>query len=101
MLERAEALGQYPTRPALYDDPRLAEAIPIPPAQALDIIRRARPRPVTPVYTELSGILQVWLHRALTGQRLADDALREAAAEMERLLERVALASSSSSATVP
>jgi multiple sugar transport system substrate-binding protein len=101
MLERAEVLGQYPPRPSLYDDPRMVDALPIPPGQALDIVRRARPRPVTPVYAELSGILQVWLHRALTRQRSAGEALSEAAAEMERLLERVELAPSSESATVP
>ena len=34
MLERARVVGQFPTRPALYDDPELAAALSIPPAQA-------------------------------------------------------------------
>ena len=31
MLERAEGTGQFPSRRSLYDDPRLADALPIPP----------------------------------------------------------------------
>jgi multiple sugar transport system substrate-binding protein len=92
MLERAAVAGQYPTRLALYDDPRLAAALPIPPAVARRIVERAVPRPVTPVYTELSQLLQIWLHRALTDQVSPDAALAGAAREMQALLLRVGLA---------
>ena len=101
MLERAEVLGQYPPRAGLYDDPRLAAALPIPPADVAGILGRARARPAIPVYTELSGILQLWLHRALTGQREPEDALASAAAAMRRLLERVELEPADDSAAVP
>jgi hypothetical protein len=43
------------------------------------------------VYTELSEILQIWLHRALTGQTDPADALHRAAREMQELLSRVGL----------
>jgi ABC-type glycerol-3-phosphate transport system substrate-binding protein len=92
MLERARAVGEYPARPALYDDPALAAALPAPPADIRRIIERAVPRPVTPVYTELSQILQIWLHRALTGQAQPAAALRSAAEQMRALLKRVGLA---------
>jgi ABC-type glycerol-3-phosphate transport system substrate-binding protein len=92
MRERARLAGQYPTRPALYDEPQLAQALPIPPAAARRIIEHAVPRPVTPVYTQLSGQLQVGLHRALTGQAEPAAALRAAADDMRRLLRRVGLA---------
>lgn len=91
MQERAEALGQFPTRPALYDDPALAGALPIPPPQALAVIRHATPRPVTPVYTQLSAMLQIHLHRALTLQESPQVALDAAAGEMQALLERTGL----------
>ena len=94
MLERAQALGQLPSRPELFDDPRLAQALAIDPMDARMIIERAEPRPVTPVYSELSGILQIWLHRALTGQEEPRVALARAAEEVTRLLERVGLSSS-------
>jgi ABC-type glycerol-3-phosphate transport system substrate-binding protein len=91
MLERARLVGQFPTRPALYDDPALQEALRVPAAEARAVIEAAVPRPVTPVYTQLSEILQIDLHRALTGQSEPAAALSHAGAEMQRLLDRVGL----------
>jgi multiple sugar transport system substrate-binding protein len=91
MLERASGVGQFPTRPALYDEPALARALAIPPAQARAVIEHAVPRPVTPVYTELSEILQIDLHRALTRQQEPAPALAHAAREMQALLDRAGL----------
>jgi multiple sugar transport system substrate-binding protein len=91
MLERARGVGQFPTRPAMYDDPTLARALAIPPAQARANIEHAGPRPVTPVYTQLSDILQIYLHRALTRQLEPAPALAQAGKEMQALLDRVGL----------
>ena len=91
MIERARIAGQYPSRPALYEGGALAGAPMIPPADALRIIERAVPRPVTPVYGQLSEILQVSLHRALTRQQEPRAALQEAAAAMRALLARARL----------
>ena len=92
MIERARVVGQFPTRPALYETPELAAALTIPPADALMVINHAVARPVTPVYSELSEILQIALHRALTRQQEPGPALREAAAAMRILLAKVKLA---------
>jgi multiple sugar transport system substrate-binding protein len=86
MIERARIAGEFPTRPALYGTRELAAAVSMPPGDALAIIERATPRPITPVYSQLSEILQVSLHRALTRQQSPRDALREAAAGMRALL---------------
>ncbi len=91
MLERARVVGQFPTRTAVFDDPALAAALAIPPAQARAIVEAAVPRPVTPVYTELSEILQIHLHRALSRQIEPAAALEQAAREMQALLERAGL----------
>jgi multiple sugar transport system substrate-binding protein len=91
MLERARLAGQFPARRSVYDTPELAEALPMPVADVRRIIERATPRPVTPVYAELSGILQIWLHRALTRQVEPRPALENAAQEMRTLLVRVKL----------
>ena len=91
LLERARVVGQYPPRPTLYDTPALAEALPIAPHDARDIIDRAVARPVTPVYTELSEILQIALHRALTNQQEPRAALEEAAASIQALLDKAGL----------
>src|SRR3982750_775481 len=101
MLERARAVGQYPTRPALYEDARLKGALAIP----LDNARRATggapPRPVTPIYTELSEILQIELHRALVRQAEPREALNSAAARINALIERTGMRKLMRGATSP
>lgn len=91
MLERAQAVGQYPTRPALYDDSRLRAALAIPLGEAKRAIESATPRPVTPIYTELSDILQIELHRALVRHAEPREALNAAAAKIETLIERTGM----------
>lgn len=91
-LERAAATGDYPTRRALYDDPRLAKALTVPLDQVRAAIESAVPRPVTPIYTQLSGLLQVQLHRALTGQSSPADALHDAARQMNAVIRESGLA---------
>lgn len=92
MLERAAEVGQYPARATLYEDPRLADALGRDIEPLREAVARATPRPVTPVYTQLSEILQIQLHRALTRQSEPHEALSTAAKEMRRLLETVGLA---------
>ncbi|HKH47135.1 MAG TPA: ABC transporter substrate-binding protein [Thermoanaerobaculia bacterium] len=91
MLERAEAVGQYPARRSVWSSPRLAAALQVPPDQVLRIVESAAARPATPIWTELSDVLQIWLHRSLAGQAGPEAALREAAREMERVIERSGL----------
>jgi multiple sugar transport system substrate-binding protein len=90
MLERARIAGEYPARPALFDRREL-EALGAPPDQIRRIIEHAVPRPVTPVYAELSELLQVHLHRALTRQQEPAAALHTASGEMNDLLARTGL----------
>jgi multiple sugar transport system substrate-binding protein len=92
MLERARIAAQLPARRSLYDTESLAEALPLPLPDLRRALESAVPRPVTPVYSELSELLQVRLHRALTRQEDPDDALRDAAREIRALLERSGLA---------
>lgn len=92
MLERARATGDYPSRRALYDDPRLAASLPVPIDQVREAVESAVPRPVTPIYTELSGLLQIQLHRALTGQTSPADALHAAARQMNGVISESGLA---------
>ena len=91
MLERAETVGQYPARRSVWTSPRLAAALGAPPDQVLRIVESATPRPATPVWTELSEILQIWLHRSLAGQAEPEAALSEAARQMETVIERSGL----------
>lgn len=92
MLERARLTGQFPARLQVYDDPRLDEALAVPADRAREIVMHAEPRPVTPIWSELSEVLQIHLHRALAGQSPPREALTRAASEMNALLERSGLA---------
>ena len=93
MLERARVVGQFPSRASVYEPGRGLEGVlGIDPAAARDVVAAARPRPVTPVYTQLSEILQIRVHRALTRQQEPAAALHEAAREMRALLARSGLA---------
>ena len=91
MLERARIVGQYPARKSVYASPALAEALGAPPEDVTRIIDAAVPRPVTPVWAELSSELQVALHRALTGEVEPKAALDAAAVRMQRLLDESGL----------
>jgi multiple sugar transport system substrate-binding protein len=91
MLERARVAGQFPARPALYDTEELGESLGLDARAARAIVDRAVPRPVTPLYSQLSEILQVRLHRALTRQQEPRAALAEAAGEMRRAIARAGL----------
>lgn len=91
MAERAHAVGQYPTRPALYSDTSLRSAIGVPLESARRAIESTTPRPVTPIYTELSEILQIELHRALVRQVEPAEALNSAAARINALIERTGM----------
>jgi ABC-type glycerol-3-phosphate transport system substrate-binding protein len=91
MRERARVVGQFPTRSSVYDDPELASGLAIPPETVRRIVEHAVPRPVSPVYTQLSEILQIQIHRALTRQVEPDAALARAQSEMQRVLDRAGL----------
>lgn len=91
MLERARLASQLPARRSVYDE-TLAEELRLPLDQVTAALDAAVARPATPVYSELSELLQVRIHRALTGQQTAEDALGEAARELRELLARAGLA---------
>jgi multiple sugar transport system substrate-binding protein len=82
---RAVAEGRVPARRDLFDDPEVRRANPQW-ARMDRALGQIRPRPASPVYQELSAILQRGLANALLGTAAPRDALDEAARQMELLL---------------
>jgi multiple sugar transport system substrate-binding protein len=92
MRERARLAAQLPARRSVYSDLRRDDVLPAPIADLEQLLDAAVARPATPVYSELSELLQVQVHRALSGQKTPEAALRDAAKEMRDLLARSGLA---------
>jgi ABC-type sugar transport system permease subunit len=90
MIERARVLGEWPARRSTYGE--LGSALPVDAGAALDVVAHGVARPASPLWSQLSEILQVQLHAALTRQREPRTALAAAASDMRAALERSGLA---------
>ncbi len=79
--------GRLPTRISLYSDPEILEHSPYF-EDLYEVFINARPRPVTPHYSQISDIMQVNIHRALLGRITVREALERIDAEVQALFER-------------
>ncbi len=77
--------GRIPTRVALFEDPQILRESPHY-TRLFEILRAARPRPVHPMYAEISAVLQAHLSAALVGATPPDAALREAADRIRAMI---------------
>ncbi len=87
LKERARVLGMLPPLMSLYDDPDLQGQFPYLKV-VKDVLVHARPRPITPLYSFISRILQVHFSRALTRQETPRQALERGQAEIAAMLQR-------------
>jgi multiple sugar transport system substrate-binding protein len=78
--------GRLPTLRSVYTDPDVLAASPHY-RTLYPIFINARPRPSSPIYPRISDLLQVELHRCLTGQKTVEAALQDAQAKLEDLMK--------------
>jgi multiple sugar transport system substrate-binding protein len=79
--------GRAPTRMAVYQDPELQEKVPHLKA-FLPAFKKARPRPISPLYPMISQELQRFFSRAITDSEADVPALAErTASRIERVLQ--------------
>ncbi len=83
-LYKAINAGQNPTMQAVYKDPKLKEAAPFM-VELYGVFINAVPRPRTPKYSELSDVMQKYVHAALTRQMTPEKAIQEMAAELRKV----------------
>jgi multiple sugar transport system substrate-binding protein len=81
----AAGVALYPTRMALYHDPEIVRARPHMP-RFHDLMRAARPRPVTPYYLMLSTTVQPEFSAALVAVKTPRQALDHARRRLEYML---------------
>jgi multiple sugar transport system substrate-binding protein len=82
------AASEYALPPALassYEDPGVQEALPFA-TELRQAVEQARPRPVTPVYTQVSQAIYENINAALSGQVEPQEALETAQRDMEQAL---------------
>jgi multiple sugar transport system substrate-binding protein len=81
LVRLAKAYGRNPPRRSAY-----AELQDAPFPQVLELLERARPRPVTPYYGMISDILQSEFSAAVSGIRSPEAALQRAQSQCDRVM---------------
>ena len=86
-MKRSALRGNPPTRRSLFNDAGLVAKNPAYPAQ-LRSLESSRPRPRTPYWNEIENAFGIFLSKANSGELSAADAMNQANAEIEKILQR-------------
>ena len=86
-MKRSAERGNPPTRKSLFQDPELLAKNPAYPAQ-LRSLESSRPRPRTPYWNEIENAFGIFLSKANSGELSPADAMNQANAEIEKILQR-------------
>lgn len=80
-------LSWNPARKDLYRDQEIIKKMPHFP-ELQKVFENCRPRPLTPYYTRLSAVQQVYLNKILSGKVLAREGLEQAQQQLSKIKER-------------
>jgi multiple sugar transport system substrate-binding protein len=69
-----------------YDEPEVKKALPFS-AELKEAVSQANARPVSPVYPQISQAIYKNVNQALAGQQSAEDAMKQAQADIEKALQ--------------
>ena len=86
-MKRSAQRGNPPTRKSLFNDAELLAKNPAYPAQ-LRSLETSRPRPRTPYWNEIENVFGIFLSKANSGELSPADAMNQANAEIEKILQR-------------
>jgi multiple sugar transport system substrate-binding protein len=86
-MKQSAERGNPPTRKSLFRDPQLVAKFPTYPAQ-LRSLESSRPRPRTPQWNEIENAFGIFLSKANSGELSPADAMNQANAEIEKILQR-------------
>jgi len=86
-MKQSALRGNPPTRKSLFHDAELVAKYPAYPAQ-LRSLETSRPRPRTPYWNEIENAFGIFLSKANSGELSPPDAMNQANAEIEKILQR-------------
>ena len=86
-MKRSAERGNPPTRKSLFQDAEMVKKFPTYPVQ-LRSLETSRPRPRTPYWNEIENAFGIFLSKANTGELSPADAMNQANAEIEKILQR-------------
>ncbi|MED4110853.1 ABC transporter substrate-binding protein, partial [Halalkalibacterium halodurans] len=79
--------GNAPTIEALYSDDEVLEASPLfANEEFVETLQNAVPRPVSPIYPEISDIMQVEISKLLAGELTAEEAVQNMEEKMNEAI---------------
>ena len=87
--EAVTLASEFSLPPAIasaYDDPKVKEALPFA-AELKQAISQAKPRPVSPVYPQISAAIYKNVNEALSGSVSPEEALKKGQQQMEQALK--------------
>jgi multiple sugar transport system substrate-binding protein len=86
-MKRSALRGNPPTRKSLFGDPELVAKFPAYPAQ-MRSLETSRPRPRTPQWNEIENVFGIFLSKANSGELSPAEAMNQANAEIEKIVQR-------------
>ena len=86
-MKRSAQRGNPPTRKSLFQDPELVAKFPAYPAQFRSL-ESSRPRPRTSRWNVIENVFGIFLSKANSGELSPADAMNQANAEIEKILQR-------------
>src|SRR5215218_642878 len=86
-MKKSAERGNPPTRRSLFNDPELVAKNPAYPAQ-LRSLESSRPRSRTPYWNEIENAFGIFLSKANSGELSTAEAMNQANAEIEKILQR-------------
>jgi multiple sugar transport system substrate-binding protein len=86
-MKRSAERGNPPTRRSVFTDAALVAKFPSYPAQ-LRSLETSRPRPRTPQWNEIENAFGIFLSKANSGELAPEDAMNQANAEIEKIIQR-------------
>jgi multiple sugar transport system substrate-binding protein len=86
-MKKSALRGNPPTRRSVFNDAELMAKFPSYTVQ-LSSLESSRPRPRTPLWNEIENVFGIFLSKANSGQLSAEEAMRQANAEIAKIIER-------------